>query len=363
MNTHIDALAEEILSANKPLPDALLSVFRQSLEQYANEAWAADGMKEVTLTDGTCRQLYVSSSSLTELFRSWSAPAIFISAKSGKELSPYRKLWDTAVTAVGEGTVEPVLQSEGGRNRFLGVDPESGVLSSVGWTSGKWVQWRQFHLESLRHNFPNAKYEISGTKLVADLTKGLFDCAVEQNNQYGHVDTLVTVRIARHDVGILLGRIATCISSVHHKGNVHGDLKPSNILLCAEGPVLIDAFDIAVGRRAPGWTPDWSAPEQVLGSEVCCASDVYPLGRMVADLLGGCMVGEVRKFKTRPTADGRDEFDIFYNPLIHIGNSEVVSSKGLWAWQAFVRDCLRFETSERPEDAAVFYARLSRSPQ
>ena len=53
------------------------------------------------------------------------------------------------------------------------------------------------------------------------------------------------------------------------------------MLLTANQPTLIDDFGLQTGAIAPGWTPDWSPPEQVLGNPVTPAADIYPLGIML----------------------------------------------------------------------------------
>jgi serine/threonine protein kinase len=123
--------------------------------------------------------------------------------------------------------------------------------------------------------------------------------------------------------------------------------------------VLIDGFDVAPGTYAPGWTPSWSAPEQVLGLEMTEASDIYPLGIMIGHLIGGVLVGEVRKFRTTP-ARGRTEFDVFYNPVLTRAPSAGPSPKTFAAWADIAARCLRFDSDMRPYTAAELSAAIRR---
>ena len=87
--------------------------------------------------------------------------------------------------------------------------------------------------------------------------------------------------------GALLGLIA-----VHAAGLVHGDVKPTNLLIDRHGEAMLIDFGLArpAGASSAGalaGSPAYMSPEQIRGDDVDARSDVYACGAVLFELLTG----------------------------------------------------------------------------
>lgn len=136
--------------------------------------------------------------------------------------------------------------------------------------------------------------------VVALLDHGVLDdgrCYMVTELVHGEqLDILQSRRPLHIGVSVeIVRRIANALSYVHAQGVVHGDLKPSNIMLTEVGrPVLLD-FGLAVPTGAGSLTavgtvlgtPAYMAPEILTGDQSQPATDIFALGVILYELLCG----------------------------------------------------------------------------
>jgi serine/threonine-protein kinase len=97
----------------------------------------------------------------------------------------------------------------------------------------------------------------------------------------------------------LMIAISHTVAYAHRQFVLHCDLKPSNILIDADGePQLVDfgiarlleghdMNDAGTHSAANAMSPGYSAPEQIGGATLTVASDVYSLGAVLYEMLSG----------------------------------------------------------------------------
>lgn len=98
----------------------------------------------------------------------------------------------------------------------------------------------------------------------------------------------------RMKAGVAVAIVRDCLNALaalHRHGIVHGDIKPSNIMLKKTGIAKIvdigSAFELRNPPLVRSWTQAYAAPEVVENRETTARSDLCSLGYVLLELLAG----------------------------------------------------------------------------
>lgn len=151
-------------------------------------------------------------------------------------------------------------------------------------------------------------------------------------------------------VRILGSGLAHALEDIHGAGLIHRDLKPSNVLVTIEGPKVIDfgiarALETVTGAGLTGTgglvgSPGFMAPEQVRGTPITPACDVFCLGSVLAYAATGQL-----PFGTADTA--------VHVLMFRIAQEEPNLSELPEGLKELVADCLNKDPARRPTPAQI----------
>jgi serine/threonine-protein kinase len=155
------------------------------------------------------------------------------------------------------------------------------------------------------------------------------------------------------DAQPIVRQILAGIGAAHAVDVVHADLKPSNVLIGANGRVVVTDFGLALPCCATLGcacemphligTPAYMAPEQVAGGTVLDGTDLFSFGVIVFELLTGDLPyhGATALELARARLTGEP-------PSMRARRPEIDAT-----WDEVVRSCLRVDINERPKNAAA----------
>jgi hypothetical protein len=166
--------------------------------------------------------------------------------------------------------------------------------------------------------------------------------------------------VTRADLLQVIVDVARSVVPLHAEGVVHGDIKPANVLLHADGAAAHDGLNIRTGALSAAGTKGWNAPEQIIARPVCPATDVFALAQLVVQVLEAAVFGDERSFIV-PIGNGqRIRERMIALPDVYLDPSLVpLDDAGRTAWRSFLRRCLVLDTDKRVADAVTFANELA----
>jgi serine/threonine-protein kinase len=154
-------------------------------------------------------------------------------------------------------------------------------------------------------------------------------------------------------------QLCRALEVAHDEGVIHRDIKPQNMVVQADGVLKVMDFGIArlasrpkeAGHTKAGLvvgTPEYMAPEQLLGDELDARADLYAVGAVLYE----CLVGDVPLTADTPITliakvlDEEPRRPSAVQPDIPVALSDLV----MWV--------LAKDREKRPRSAAELHARL-----
>jgi non-specific serine/threonine protein kinase/serine/threonine-protein kinase len=169
-------------------------------------------------------------------------------------------------------------------------------------------------------------------------------------------------------------QVVQAVAAAHAQGIVHRDLKPANVLVDQQGRVRLLDFGIAklaepdtldTGDLHPTvalrLTPAYCAPEQLQGQPVGPSADVYALGVMLYQLLGGQLPWQLQGSALQRAVQRLDAAQQPAAPSSLAAAADRAALRG--DLDAIVLRCLRAEPAQRYSDASALRDELQRWQQ
>jgi serine/threonine-protein kinase len=214
--------------------------------------------------------------------------AIATASMVGRAVGPY--VIDAQIGQGGMGTVWRARRADG---RFEGTVAVKFVHVLLGGAGEQRFRVEGELLARLDH--PNIARLID-----AGVREGIQPYLVIEYVEGEPIDAYCRQRELSLDARIELFRnVLAAVSHAHSHLVVHRDIKPANILVTGQGAVKLLDFGIAkllsadsdalplTRSSAMPLTPQYAAPEQLLGKDITTATDVYALGLVLYLLLTG----------------------------------------------------------------------------
>ncbi|MFV1962311.1 MAG: BTAD domain-containing putative transcriptional regulator, partial [Acidimicrobiia bacterium] len=171
----------------------------------------------------------------------------------------------------------------------------------------------------------------------------------------------------------VIEQLGAALSTAHHRGVTHGDIKPANVMIDGDGNAYLADFGMSLDYGAAGGSPSslvapYASPEQRASGEVTSLSDLYSLGVVADHALRGAtgegkrpdspLVGPAADVIARATAerpgDRFPDVESFVEELgVALGGTALVETTALLDAENPYRGLRPFEEG----DASRFFGR------
>ena len=201
---------------------------------------------------------------------------------------------------IGKYEIQGVLGRGGMGAVYRGFDP---VISRA--VAIKTIAKSTLGDEELQHLLARFRHEAQAVGRLADpRIVQIYDYGEDEELAYIVMELVNGKTLQEHlqqhanydlrEVGEIIRQLLEGLGHAHAAGVVHRDVKPSNIMLNADGQIKISDFGIAHTESSELTqhgdvlgTPHYMAPEQFLGLAIGVPADLYAVGVIAYDLLTG----------------------------------------------------------------------------
>jgi serine/threonine-protein kinase len=166
----------------------------------------------------------------------------------------------------------------------------------------------------------------------------------------GRLPVPVTLTVAK--------QLCRALEVAHDEGVIHRDIKPQNMVVQSDGVLKVMDFGIArLVKRKSGvtqagmvvGTPEYMAPEQLMGDEIDARADIYAVGCVLYECLTG-----------RPPITADSAITLIAKVLEDVPIApRVVNGEVPEALNDLVLACLAKNAAERPQSALVLHDKLA----
>jgi len=258
----------------------------------------------------------------------------------GRELDGYR-----IVSFIAEGGMSRLYRAtrvDGSFDRDVAI--KVSAISGISTAMRERFMQEQSVLAALNHPHISQLYD-------ARLTKEGWPYIVMELVEGAPITRFCTDKaLALADRIRLLVDVIDAVAFAHGNLVVHRDIKPANVLVTESGEAKLLDFGIAKLledgpedlTRSGAMTPRYASPEQLLGKPISIASDIYQLGLLMSEVLGGGLPteGETLTDAIQRSVDDR-------SVVLPTGARQALPGEV----RSIIEKCLRAKPADRYRDA------------